>query len=388
MRKGDENKLRMFLTGVAARLEKNREYFVEIRLVFQAGNRDVQGRIAIEQNGTLCLQYQGICKPLESGEIPTFFLQEAALYEASRLRYAERGSCIEIVCSSRGVSMKQRETQAEPVDPGNAGARNYIIRPDKAGVLLREIGIMAQNGKIKNDKIRKYSQIDHFVELVGPMFQKEQEEIVLLDCACGKSYLSFVLNFYLREVLKKRCHVIGIDNNPQVIAQSRAIARRLQYRNMEFVQADLNDYVPPKAVTGVISLHACDTATDLALAVAVRARAKYIACVPCCHKELLSQMQFPGLEAAARYGIFKARLNDTLTDAMRTLKLAAEGYETQVLEYISPLDTPKNLLILAKRLEKAEESAKREYEALRTYLGTYSTLDRCLDGAVYSMREE
>ena len=121
--------------------------------------------------------------------------------------------------------------------------------------------------------------------------------MLLLDCACGKSYLSFVMNYYLREVMRCKCRIIGIDIDPHVVEESRAMAKRLGYHNMEFQCADLRVYQPPKGVTAVISLHACDIATDLALAAAIRARAKYIACVPCCHKELLNQYQLPGLSA-------------------------------------------------------------------------------------------
>ena len=148
---------------------------------------------------------------------------------------------------------------------------------------------------------------------------------MLLDCACGKSYLSFVMNYYIHEVLHRRCRVIGVDIKEHVIDESRAMAKRLGYHNMTFICADLRTYQPPKNVTAVISLHACDIATDLALGTAIRAKAKYIACVPCCHKELLDQYTMPGLEPLTKFGVFKARFNDVLTDSMRALKLEAEG---------------------------------------------------------------
>lgn len=196
----------------------------------------------------------------------------------------------------------------------------------------------------------------------------------------AKSYLSFVMNYYLHEVLHRRCRVIGVDIKEHVIDESRAMAKRLGYHNMSFQCADLRVYQPPKNVTAVISLHACDIATDLALATALRARAKYIACVPCCHKELLDQYTMPGLEPLTRHGVFKARFNDVLTDSMRALKLEAEGYKVSVVEYISPLDTPKNLLIRAVRTGRENRRAKSDYEAVRRTLGTTSELDRrCMD---------
>lgn len=312
-----------------------------------------------------------------------FFVEQAEKFDEAVLTYTERGSVVTLSVTPRGVQMKQAERQATAEEKAAAAnplldaGRQYLIRVDHAAALLREIGILTADGKLKNDMIRKYNQIDHYVELVAPMFdQDESEEIVLLDCACGKSYLSFVMNYYLHEVLRRRCRVIGVDINEHVIDESRAMAKRLGYHNMVFQCADLRTYQPPKGVTAVISLHACDIATDLALATAIRARAKYIACVPCCHKELLDQYTLPGLEPLTKFGVFKARFNDVLTDSMRALKLEAEGYKVSVVEYISPLDTPKNLLIRAVRTGRDNPRARKEYDAVRQAVGTTSELDR------------
>ncbi len=236
--------------------------------------------------------------------------------------------------------------------------------------------------------VRKYNQIDHYVELVAPMFEKETEEILLLDCACGKSYLSFVMNYYLRDVLKKRCRIIGIDYNQHVVEESAKMAKRLGYHNMQFIQADLRKYEPPEHVTAVISLHACDIATDLALGTAIKAKAKYIACVPCCHKELLSQYHLDALEPILQHGVFRARMNDILTDGLRALKLEAEGYQVSVVEYISPLDSPKNLLIRATRTAQSNDRAAQQYQAITSMIGTYSELDRRCDGVICDYDED
>lgn len=309
------------------------------------------------------------------------------------LTYTERGTVVTITVNAKGVNMKQTEQKAAPAAQAAAAnplldsGRKYLIQADKAAPLLREIGILTAEGKIRNDMIRKYNQIDHYVELVAPMFeQDDSKEILLLDCACGKSYLSFVMNYYLRDVLRRRCRIIGVDINPHVVEESRKMADRLGYHNMEFIAADLRTYQPPKNVTAVISLHACDIATDLALGTAIRAQAKYIACVPRCHKELLDQYRLPGLEPLTKFGVFKARFNDVLTDSMRALKLEAEGYKVSVVEYISPLDTPKNLLIRAVRTGKDNPKARAEYDSVRAQLGTTSELDRrcaALDDAFF-----
>lgn len=385
MQKGEQKKLQFLLTGIRARMEENRAFFVSAQMQFRTGKKTLQADAMPTGDTAWVLQYQGIKNTKSLPEILDFFTAQANTADEAVLTYTERGKRYEIACTARGVQMTQKE---RPVSEEGAAAvrnplldqtREYLIRVDRAAPLLKEIGILTENGKLKNDMIRKYNQIDHYVELVAPMLEKDDSaEMVLLDCACGKSYLSFVMNYYICEVLHRRCRVIGIDINPHVIAESQKMAERLGYHNMQFLTADLREYIPPKQVTAVISLHACDIATDLALATAVRAHAKYIACVPCCHKELLDQYTLPELSPLTKHGVFQARFNDVLTDSMRVLKLEAEGYKVSAVEYISPLDTPKNLLIRAVYTGKDNPKAKAEYDAVRHALGTTSELDRRL----------
>ena len=382
MQKGDLAKLRLLLSGIAARLDKNRDYFVQADCTFTSGKKKFPAKLTRAEENYV-LRFQGSTRPADADSFCAFFIEQAEKFDESMLVYTERSTVVALSVTARGVQMKQAEREATAEEKSAAAnplldsGRQYLIRVDQAAALLREIGILTAEGKLKNDMIRKYNQIDHYVELVAPMFEKDDsEEIVLLDCACGKSYLSFVMNYYLHEVLRRRCRVIGVDINEHVIEESRAMAKRLGYHNMVFQCADLRTYQPPKNVTAVISLHACDIATDLALSTAIRARAKYIACVPCCHKELLDQYTLPGLEPLTKFGVFKARFNDVLTDSMRALKLEAEGYKVSVVEYISPLDTPKNLLIRAVRTGQDHLRARQEYNAVRRVLGTTSELDR------------
>lgn len=321
MQKGDIAKLKLLLAGISARMTKNRDYFIRAVCTFTSGKKKFDAELSLDgQNWAL--RFQGSTSPTDAAAFCAFFASEAEKFDESVLVYTERSAVVTLSATARGVQMKQAEREASDEEKANAAnplldsGRQYLIRVDQAAALLREIGILTADGKLKNDMIRKYNQIDHYVELVAPMFeQDDSDEIVLLDCACGKSYLSFVMNYYLHEVLHRRCRVIGVDIKEHVIDESRAMAKRLGYHNMSFQCADLRVYQPPKNVTAVISLHACDIATDLALATALRARAKYIACVPCCHKELLDQYTMPGLEPLTRHGVFKARFNDVLTTA-------------------------------------------------------------------------
>lgn len=339
MQKGDIAKLKLLLAGISARMTKNRDYFIRAVCTFTSGKKKFDAELSLDgQNWAL--RFQGSTSPTDAAAFCAFFASEAEKFDESVLVYTERSAVVTLSATARGVQMKQAEREASDEEKANAAnplldsGRQYLIRVDQAAALLREIGILTADGKLKNDMIRKYNQIDHYVELVAPMFEQDDSD------------------------------------------ESRAMAKRLGYHNMSFQCADLRVYQPPKNVTAVISLHAC----DIALATALRARAKYIACVPCCHKELLDQYTMPGLEPLTRHGVFKARFNDVLTDSMRALKLEAEGYKVSVVEYISPLDTPKNLLIRAVRTGRENRRAKADYEAVRRTLGTTSELDRrCMD---------
>ncbi len=368
MKIGDLSKVELYFVGIKSRLEKNADYFLSIECIFKSGKKDV---LATFKNGVL--DYLGTKKDVDATFMFDFFKEEAQKYEQSEFLYNERGNSLSVLCGAKGVTFKQFEkevTKSETVNP-LLKDKEYLINIDKARDLLRAIGILTKDYKLKNDNIRKYNQIDRFVELVAPMYENEKGEIVILDCACGKSYLSFVMNYYLRDVLKKKCKIIGIDIRQDVVDASNKIKDELGYHNMEFIKADLRQYEPPANVTGVISLHACDIATDLALKTAIKAKAKNVACVPCCHKELLGKYETGEFSEVFKHGIFKARFNDIFTDGFRALKLEASGYKVNVLEYISPLDTPKNILIRAEKVAEYNEKAENELQKLISNLGIY-----------------
>ena len=242
---------------------------------------------------------------------------------------------------------------------------------------MRVLGYLTEDGKIKNDKIRKYNQTERFIELIAPMFDgfSEKDEISVVDCACGKSYLSFVLNYYLWEVKRIKARFTGIDISENVVAESRRMAEELGYKNMEFICEDLRFYNGGEDPDVVISLHACDTATDMALGYAIRRGAKKIICVPCCHKELLDKYKKEDLAPIIKHGVMRARLNDILTDGIRMAKLEAEGYDVSCVEYCSPLDTPKNLLIRAEKRRKSDSAAEKAYYGLISELGVSPSVE-------------
>lgn len=233
MQKGDSAKLKLLLAGISARLTKNRDFFVQADCTLVSGKKKFDAKLS-RADEDYTLHFQGSDRRVDAAEFCAFFAEQAEKYDESVLTYTERSTVVTLSVTARGVQMKQAEREATAEEKAAAAnplldsGRQYLIRVDQAAALLREIGILTADGKLKNDMIRKYNQIDHYVELVAPMFeQDDSDEIVLLDCACGKSYLSFVMNYYIHEVLHRRCRVIGVDIKEHVIDESRAMAKRL-----------------------------------------------------------------------------------------------------------------------------------------------------------------
>lgn len=389
MNKQSIGKLTLFLTGLAQRITDNMEFFRELDFDFKSGTKLYSGKIYTEA-GNLKISFNGSVRDVESFAIPGIISAEAANYESILIRYIERGSSIIIEGDSKNVTMRteqlKEETRNIQKETSQIGNRDYYIKVGQADRLLTEIGIMGKNGKVKNDMIRKYNQIDHYIELIDPMLRELCEKngsITVLDCGCGKSYLSFVLNFYIKEVLKKPCHFIGIDYSPVVIKASKETAKNLGYSNMQFLEMDLNEYVAERPIHLVISLHACDTATDMAMAVAINNKVEAMVMVPCCHKELLNQYAFEPFQHIIKHGVFKARIADALTDGMRSMFLEAMGYDVSVVEYISPLETPKNLMIRATKTGTKNQTMLKEYQKLKKLLNVTPALERIVNDFEY-----
>lgn len=380
MNKETVRKTSLFFTGLLSRMEENRQFFTDITISFKSGTKLFPAKILYGDEITL--DYQAVKRTVSRDEIWDIISEEFLKYDSAQIVYTERGAKLVIDASDKRVNMRHEDIAAEVSKTSVVQTgREYVVNPALAKDLLTEIGILAQNGKIKNDKIRKYNQIDYFVELMQGVLKEidERDEYVILDAACGKSYLSFVLNFYLREILKKKCRFIGVDYSETVINASKRIAKNLGYNNMEFIKADLTEYTPKVRPDIVISLHACDTATDMALALGIRAGSRAIVSVPCCHKDILKQYSYKPFEAVTRHGILKARLADTLTDGLRAVYLESVGYKVSMLEYISPLETPKNIMIRAVYTGRKNSKSAEEYKRLKEMLNVKPAIERILN---------
>ena len=364
-------KLRLFFSGLESRHQEQQDFFKDMNIAFKSGTKTFT---ASYKDGQMYMNKEIV--DADFSDALEAVLSEAVKYESLEAVYCERGTNVIITADARNVNIRYEEPKPE-AEVKVESRRDYLIKASKAPELLKEIGIMTKDGKVKNDMIRKYNQIDHFIEVVEPILKNmdPNEPLTIMDCACGKSYLTFVLNYYIREVMKRSCYFIGIDYSEGVIKSSIERAERLGYRNMEFIQEDLRTYVPSRKIDMVVSLHACDIATDYAISAAIRAESGSMVIVPCCHKEMIDQIDAEDLAPLYKHNIFRARLNDLLTDSLRSLFIESYGYEVSALEYISPLDTPKNLMIRAVKTSPENAEARKQYQDLKKFFNVSPTME-------------
>ena len=354
-------KTKLFFGGFLERWKNGEDYFVCIEFDLISGRKTYKGTIS-KTDGAFEYVFSGKRVANTLSDALDCLMEDLIKYDSATVRYKERGLTTELIADGRNVKIVKREEE-NPIPMTGTAKKEYKIDLRKAAKLMNALGYCDKDGKLRNDMIRKYNQTNHLLDLISEHFEGKNN-ITIVDCACGKSYLSFVLNYYLWEEKRIRARFVGIDISPTVIEASKKIAKELGYENMEFICEDLRFYESDFHPDVVVSLHACDTATDMALAYALRHKAESIICIPCCHKELIKQYKIDEFEPITKHGIFRARLNDVITDGLRALKLESEGYSVRCMEFCSPIDTPKNLLISAKKTAKENLAAKNQYYEL------------------------
>ena len=265
--------------------------------------------------------------------------------------------------------------------------KNYLLQDGTKIPFLIELGIMNQEGKVYSQKRDKFRQINRFLEMVDDVIDyfKDTSTLHIVDFGCGKAYLTFALYHYLKWIKGFNFKITGLDLKQDVIENCQHLTEQLNFQNLQFILGDINQFQTKEPVDMVVSLHACDTATDAVLEKAVRWEAKVILSVPCCQHELYSQVQNQELVPLLKHGILKERFAALATDAARAQLLEVLGYQTQLLEFIDMEHTPKNLLIRAVRKPQTrlDPSAWQTYLAFKKALHIDPSLERRFHQELY-----
>ena len=281
------------------------------------------------------------------------------------------------------VTVKVKKNQQKIVAAPNVASHNrqkrYILEEGKPVAFLEDLGVMTAEGKVIRSRYDKFRQINRFLEFIEdilPRLDKSRENVII-DFGCGKSYLTFAMYYYLHELRGYEVRIIGLDLKQDVIDRCNRLSEAYGFDKLKFYHGDIASYDGVDHVDMVVTLHACDTATDYALEKAVKWDASVILSVPCCQHELNKQMDNKLLRPVFQYGLIKERMAALYTDALRAEILENRGYRTQILEFIDMEHTPKNILIRAVK-QGGPKDNRKEIEDILQFLGTEQTLARLL----------
>lgn len=278
------------------------------------------------------------------------------------------------------VSRKRETAEAAPVLFHNR-EKSYLLKEGEDIPALRALGVFTPDGRIVKAMYHKYRQINRFVELVDDVAGRRKGSIRVIDFGCGKSYLTFILYYYFTELKGLDAQILGLDLKEDVIERCRKAADEYNYTGLSFEVGDIGGYTPKEKPDMVVSLHACDTATDSALFNAVSWDTEIILSAPCCQHELNSQIESGGLSALTKFGLIRERFSALATDAIRGCLLEACGYSTQLLEFVELEHSPKNILIRAVKSglsESGRQKALAEAERLMEQFSFRPALYRLL----------
>ena len=341
---------------------KIRPVLIRDELLFQETR--YKGTQVFHENYTAAQMTDGICAALQEqfrqGEFTAKSLQATALV-------SKKGK-LTLKVKNNGASKAGKSTAPEQEDLqalSHNRTKHYILEEGKPVDFLVGLGVQTPDGRVTKARFDKFRQINRFLEFIEDILPEldKGRELTILDFGCGKSYLTFAMYYYLHELKEYDIRIIGLDLKKEVIRHCNELSEKYGYEKLRFLEGDIADYTGVNKVDMVVTLHACDTATDYALAKAVGWDAKVILSVPCCQHELNRQIRNEVLEPVLRYGLLKERMAALITDGLRAQYLEREGYEAQILEFIDMEHTPKNILIRAvKRNQKADqkESVRRQ----------------------------
>lgn len=332
---------------------------------------------------------QAFHKNLDKKQLMEYLETQLAQYFKSGEILSKLGSAHILVSKKGTVTIKQKRERPSTVKISPEAAllshnrkKRYILEEGKKVPFLISLGVMTEEGKVVKARYDKFRQINRFLEFVEDILPKLEKKSVntIIDFGCGKSYLTFAMYYYLKEMKGYPVRIIGLDLKTDVINLCNRLSREFGFEALQFFQGDIADYEGVDKVDMVVTLHACDTATDYALAKAVAWGAKVILSVPCCQHELNNQIENELLAPVFQYGLLKERISALMTDGIRARLLERQGYKTQILEFIDMEHTPKNILIRAVKQGEAKKD-KGELDHLLEEFHINPTLSRLFSQA-------
>lgn len=279
-------------------------------------------------------------------------------------------SDFQLMVSKKGsVKITEKEpSKKQNIDEHNK-KKKYIIPENERCDFLSYLGVMNDDGDVYAKKYDKFKQINKFLEIVDDSLKdkKLEDDFMIIDFGCGKAYLTFALYYYFYFIRNVKVKIIGLDLKEEVIAFCNETAEKLNYNQLEFMYGDIRDFEFKSKVDMIVTLHACDNATDAALVKAVKWNTDIILSVPCCQHEFYDKIENSNLEPMLKHGLIKERVSSLVTDSLRSLFLETKGYKVQLMEFISMEHTPKNILIRAVKTNKGTKKSEEEYENFKKF---------------------
>lgn len=275
----------------------------------------------------------------------------------------------QILKNKKGIKIIKQKPSKKINSLEHNRKKNYIIEENKPCKFLEILGVMNENGKVYKDKYDKFRQINKYLEFIRDIKDEitKKEKIRIVDFGSGKAYLTFSLYYYIVEVLGVEAEITGIDLKEDVVKFCNETAKKLSYKNLRFLCGDIKTFDNFEGIDMIVTLHACDIATDMAIAHGIKWKSRIIMVVPCCQHEIFGQIKNESMNPLLKHGILKERLSSLVTDSVRGNILEILGYSVQFVEFIDMEHTPKNIMIRAIYNGKKNEKALKDFQIFKAF---------------------